>query len=664
MSTKELAKAAIPAACKPFRELFRASIEGTIGRKAYSELQTHVSECAGCNRELALQRQMIEIMNQTFNEHSVSETFDAGTNRKILAMKGSAGVRPESSRGLEEPDQLLPDEFDRPDSIFARLGAAPWWAVSLVMHALVIVLAGLISMGLDLPKPEDALVTVTELTPAPIVQLEKKEQKPERHSAVPSKHDTPPTDPRSKAESDIVVPPDILERVELGDHFETINLDREDTHSAFGNPDAHMFHPVNGNEDAAGGGGTDGNSLEDMIGVGSAGSPGRGGGWGGGDGTGTGVDKGSGHGSFGQRGGGGRKLMVKRHGGSPKTEGAVNLGLDWLARHQEADGSWNALKTEATGACGVNSDPGITGLCLLAFLGAGHTEKVGQYQDNVRRAVAWIIKEQSPDGAIGHAGKWRSHHTFRSYNHAICGLALVEAAGMGRIAETKAAAQKAVDFTIKFQAGEGSDRLGWRYAEKCVEGDMSVTGWYVMQLKSAKVAGIQFDAMSLQGALEFMKSREEDPAKVQKVDEYDNGRFRYGYTEKGQLPNCTAIGVLCQLFCGTKPEECQGAASWLLKVQPPEYRKDLGPGVSGSFPYYYTYYTTLAMFQIGGEHWKKWNEGMKKMLVDNQRKDGDFKGSWDPMGVDTVPGRAYTTALASLSLEVYYRYAQLNSSGH
>ena len=94
--------------------------------------------------------------------------------------------------------------------------------------------------------------------------------------------------------STIEVPPDILKQAELGDHFETINMDRPDTHSAFGTPDAHMFHSVKGSDDAAGGGGSGGATLEDMIGAGAARSPGSGGGWGGGHGTGVGNDNGAG----------------------------------------------------------------------------------------------------------------------------------------------------------------------------------------------------------------------------------------------------------------------------------------------------------------------------------------------------------------------------------
>ena len=80
---------------------------------------------------------------------------------------------------------------------------------------------------------------------------------------------------------------------------------------------------------------------------------------------------------------------------------------------------------------------------------------------------------------------------------------------------------------------------------------------------------------------------------------------------------------------------------------------------------YKWYDTTLALFQYGGDHWKKWNMAMSKVLVDNQRKGGpldgslqDVDGSWDFEGDfwGRNLGRIYTTAMGAFCLEVYYRY--------
>ncbi|HYF48190.1 MAG TPA: zf-HC2 domain-containing protein [Planctomycetota bacterium] len=636
-----------PLECRSFRDSICEYLNEDVPESRREEMTRHVESCSDCRAELEEQRAVSTLLSAT-----IANAIPAGFNDRLKARSAQKfqaegalldGMENESNHGWRE-----------------TVGAAPWWAVSVVLHGLVIALAGLISMAIELPQGEASAIMVTELSPRPPIELEANKPKMQENSALHSKQETPPTDPTSKEMMDVIVPPELLKNAQLGDHFETINPDRPDTASAFGNPDAHIFHSAKGSEEPEGGGGTNGNTLDDVIGVGGSGSPGSGGGWGGGHGTGIGTGNGRGSGTFGNRSGGGRKLMVMKHGGNKATEDAVQKALEWLARHQEADGSWIAAKTEAGGIC-IGSDPGLTGLALLAFLGAGHSEKAGHYKDNVTRAVNFLIQQQGKNGAIAGDPKWRGHHTFFAYNHSICGMALAEAAAMGNIPATREAAQKAVDYTIFHQFGEGSDRLGWRYAPKEAVADMSVAGWFIMQLKSAKVAGLKVDAMALEGAKEFMKTREADAAGIKREDSaYDNGRHRYGYTEKGTLPNTTAIGVLCQLYCGTPREEVTGAAMYLLRTNPPKWDKNLGMGITGSFPFYYTYYTSLAMFQVGGDHWKKWNEGLKKMLLENQRKDGDFAGSWDPMGLEACAGRVYSTALACLSFEVYYRYAKLH----
>jgi hypothetical protein len=84
----------------------------------------------------------------------------------------------------------------------------------------------------------------------------------------------------------------------------------------------------------------------------------------------------------------------------------------------------------------------------------------------------------------------------------------------------------------------------------------------------------------------------------------------------------------------------------------------------GSFPesIYFLYHSSLAMFQMGGEHWKAWNHQMKRVLLDNQVRGGDDDGSWQPArnyGMCTCVGRTMSTALGAMTLEVYYRYLRI-----
>ena len=85
-----------------------------------------------------------------------------------------------------------------------------------------------------------------------------------------------------------------------------------------------------------------------------------------------------------------------------------------------------------------------------------------------------------------------------------------------------------------------------------------------------------------------------------------------------------------------------------------------GGGKLSQIDFYYWYYGTLAMFQMGGDYWRAWNKKLKSALVDHQRGDGHEHGSWDPRGAwGFAGGRVYATAINVLSLQIYYRYPRV-----
>ena len=68
------------------------------------------------------------------------------------------------------------------------------------------------------------------------------------------------------------------------------------------------------------------------------------------------------------------------------------------------------------------------------------------------------------------------------------------------------------------------------------------------------------------------------------------------------------------------------------------------------------------MYQHGGESWATWNARVRDEVVRRQRPKGHKAGSWDPDDSPVRPpygGRIYGTALATLTLEVYYRFLRL-----
>ena len=671
--------------CEEAVASIRSVLDGEASPDLAASLDSHIAVCAGCLEEFERRRQVLALLGNTLGQRRISDSFDLNANKRLNVMRDTPdrprAVTSKDSRRMKaiehesDPDALaaeLNTETGQEEPVeeaavagggglLSNLGSAPWWAVSCALHVLIIVLAGLVTMAIELPKNDDAVIMMTELAARPQVETDQQKEKPESQlDALQSKHDTPATDPTSKEASDIVVPPDLLAKAELGDHFETINPDRPDTQSAFGNPDARMFHSVQGNDEAEGGGGMGGMSMEDVIGVGGAASKGSGGGWGGGDGTGIGVGTGAGRGSFGQRNGGGRKLMVKRHGGSKSTENAVDKALQWLAYHQEADGHWDSRKYDGGKAVywnEVKCDTAVTALATLAFLGAGHSEKVGQYKDNVKRAVSWLKSMQDAKGCV--FDRTDSADLGLGYSCAMATMALSEAAGMANIPETRAAATKAVQYCVETHAeGNGSETGAWRYQPK-MAADISVTGWFVMALKSAKVAGIPVPHSAFEGAIKFIDQMEQKNAGPD-AGYGPASRFEY---QKGAGTNhrrC-AIGNLCRQFMGWKKEDLESSVELFIKDGGvPKWVDDGDKQHKNSLDMYYWYYGTLCVFQQGGDVWKTWNEGLKAALVPNQRKGGDEDGSWDPLGTySECWGRVGSTAIGALCLEVYYRYMQL-----
>ncbi|HYG78073.1 MAG TPA: hypothetical protein VEK08_23910 [Planctomycetota bacterium] len=452
----------------------------------------------------------------------------------------------------------------------------------------------------------------------------------------------------------MLIPIDVLEKAIVGDMFKTPTERQFEQEGAFGDPRSQIFYAAVAGE--PGGGGTGASEFADMsVGVGG-GSPGSDGGWGGGKGGGIGAGEGSGKASWGFANRGSKELMIRRNNPGKQWKPILdqtNLALRWLAYHQEGDGRWDAVKYGSS----VKTDTAVTGLALLALLGAGHTEKVGEYAGNVRKAVAWLKSKQAADGCIWDTTDDGAGHRRVGYPNAIATLAIAEAAGMANIPDTREAAKKAIEYACNIhQSGEGYDKLGWRYGPKS-EGDLSVTGWYIMALKSAKVSALPVPAASIDGAIKFLDSVEK---RDNDASGYSASQYKYmaGNEHAHTAHRLTAIGTLSRQYLGWKKDELQGSVDWFVNKGGVPNAGANGEGTD----LYYWYYGSLCVFQQGGDLWKRWNEGMLKSLLPTQCKHGDDQGSWNPVGdYSSEWGRVGQTALSVLCLEVYYRYDQLKN---
>ncbi len=365
-----------------------------------------------------------------------------------------------------------------------------------------------------------------------------------------------------------------------------------------------------------------------------------------------------------------RPEIAQQHGATEGSEQAVERGLDFLARHQFADGHWSLHAFPAGGGPAyadavpgqMQADTAATGLSLLAFLGAGYTHMDNKHRDVVRRGLDWLVARQQPNGQL-FTRATDANRPARSYAHAIGAIALCEAYGMTGDAKLRGPAARAVQWIIDAQHPE---RGGWRYSQADdspvwnKESDTSVSGWMLMALKSARMAGLEVPSDVMERVEHWLNLAQADRGARYMYNPYAGASPEQ---RKGRMPNLamTAEGLLMRLYLGWDRDHIamiRGADH--LKQNLPR----LGARDQSLRDAYYWYYATQVMFQMQGDHWTSWNDRLRPMLVQSQIAEGPLAGSWDPERPvpdrwSSSAGQLYVTTLNLLMLEVYYRYLPL-----
>ena len=327
------------------------------------------------------------------------------------------------------------------------------------------------------------------------------------------------------------------------------------------------------------------------------------------------------------------KDVMSKLGGSESSESAVEKALTYLANLQEEDGRWDIGKSGGQ----AGHDIAATAFSLLAFYGRGERhDKQCKYQKNVRLGLEWMLNQQ-----IESSGDLRGNSPQNNamYDHGIAALALVEAYGVTKDSALKPKAQAAIDFIVESQHEEG----GWRYRPK-ERGDLSVTGWMVMALASAKMSGLAIPQSTFDGVDNFLE-----------IISGGKDGGSYGYTDspgKGKSGRMAmnAAGFFCAQLSGASSNAAKAFESALIIDNAGFQLNDI----------YYVYYGTLAAYQHQGPVWKKWLEKMQTEFLNSQEPDG----SW-PVGGGHggQMGKVIVTALVALCLEAHYRYTPLYGLG-
>lgn len=278
-----------------------------------------------------------------------------------------------------------------------------------------------------------------------------------------------------------------------------------------------------------------------------------------------------------------------------------------MAKSQADSGAWNDS---------MGSEPGVVGLCIIAFLAFGEDPNHGPHAKVIKKALEYLYSRQrESNGYIGSS----------MYSHGFATLALAEAYGTVDDPKLAPALKKAVDLILNAQTRNGSG--AWRYTPDSRDADTTVSGCQLVALLGARNAGLPIPDEAIRKGLAYM-------ARCR------GGDGSYGYTSaSGGKPTLTAIGVTCLALAKEKDGKGFKNSVGYLKEQM-NYR-------DRHYPFYFEYYMSQALFHADEAAWNEWNSKNLRFLSTIQRADGSWPGP---------KGEAFNTSAALLSLALNYRF--------
>jgi len=317
-------------------------------------------------------------------------------------------------------------------------------------------------------------------------------------------------------------------------------------------------------------------------------------------------------------------------------DAAVDEGLDFIVGNQRRDGSFAAPRA---------AQPGVTSLCVMAFLSRGHLPGQGPYGDQIERAIQYTLSTQDSNGLLSHPG------SRPNYNHAITGLMLGEVYGMTSDRQNeriRIAIREALRFSRQRQTRRKRhprDKGGWRYLKPYGpnDSDLTATSWQLMFYRSAKNAEFDVPPEYIDEAMGY----------VRRCFDRNEQAFMYAlaHDEEHYASGGTVGGGIVALEMGGEhhSEMAKAGAKWILSHPFDRYNVRRH---SDDRYHYSAFYCSQAMFHLGGENWEKFYPPLQSTLLANQRRDG----SWDRERVhDSGVGNTYTTALVVLTLTPPYQ---------
>jgi hypothetical protein len=296
----------------------------------------------------------------------------------------------------------------------------------------------------------------------------------------------------------------------------------------------------------------------------------------------------------------------------------------------------------------------------MAFMAHGHMAGQGKYGGRLERATEYVIGCQKANGLVTRVGpdgpgiRRDVEHDIgvtAAYNHAISSLMLSEVYGSSKgdpSPRLKKAISNSIAATLKMQRWSKErpiDRGGWRYLDDFNEqdSDLSITGWELMFLRSARNAGFDVPNQSIEDAVRYVRRTFSE-----RYGAFGYIADKYDFRSRGMA----GAGILALAHAGLHgtPEEVR-SGKWLLGLNFDNYNETERFTQKDWYNDRYHYGLFLCcqgMYQLGGEYWEKFYPRAVHAVLAHQRPNG----SWAPESHfhDAQFGNSYTTALVVLCL--------------
>lgn len=316
-----------------------------------------------------------------------------------------------------------------------------------------------------------------------------------------------------------------------------------------------------------------------------------------------------------------------------RVERAVERGLQWLVKNQNKDGS-----QKSSYPCAAS------GLAGLAWLASGSTFHEGRYCRNIQTTLDYVLRCASKNGFISEGGGFGPSGM---YGHGYSTQFLAQIHGMIHDESLAARVKDVLTKAVRNIEGSQNKFGGWNSspnAELTDDGSGAIAVMQITALRTSESAGIQVRAQAIEKAKKYLLAMTND-----------QGWYAYNWHARGNSSGgsvgLTGAGMYMIGCLGQQndPKYAKGIKNVMAAI-PGRGNND---NSFGGWYAYSLFYSSLAIYQHGGDEWRKWYPALSENLIRTQSADGGWSDSYGGVFV----------ALSVMCLQLPYRYLPMFQDG-